>query len=136
MQVIEVTKATTDVEDIINQDKSVFRENHTKEWFNWVLKGGFVDDIRSKQHLFLVKDEEKTILVELFSQDKNERYSIDLYFNDDKKKYYGNYKISYRFAGNCDCSIIPDKYLSHLCDMLVIISEKILKESFSNCNIF
>ena len=61
LQVIEVTKATTDVEDIINQDKSVFRENHTKEWFNWVLKGGFVEDNRSRQHLFLVKDEEKTI---------------------------------------------------------------------------
>lgn len=61
LQVIEVTKATTEVEDIINQDKSVFRENHTKEWFNWVLKGGFIDDNRSKQHLFLVKDEEKTI---------------------------------------------------------------------------
>ena len=61
LQVIEVTKATPDVEDIINQDKSVFRENHTKEWFNWVLKGGFVDDNRSRQHLFLVKDAEKTI---------------------------------------------------------------------------
>ena len=82
------------------------------------------------------KDEEKTILVELISQDKNERYSIDLYFNDETEKYYGNYKISYRFAGNCDCSIIPDKCLSHLCDMLVIISEKIFKERFSNCKIF
>lgn len=61
LSVIEILEATQEVEDIVNQDKSLFRENHTKEWFNWVLKGGFVDDYRSKQHLFLVKDEEKTI---------------------------------------------------------------------------
>ena len=82
------------------------------------------------------KDEAKTIFVELFSQDRNERFSIDLYVNEETEKYYGNYKISHRFAGNCDFSIIPDMALSHLCDMLVIISYKIFKERFSNCNIF
>lgn len=55
-EVIEVSEASKEIEDIIRQDLSSFRENHTIEWFNWVLKGGFVDDARCKQHLFVVKD--------------------------------------------------------------------------------
>ena len=81
------------------------------------------------------KDEAKEILVELLSQDKKKRFNIDLFVSDETETYIGNYKITKRFAGMGDCSIIPDKALSHLCDMLVIISDQTFKESFSYCNI-
>lgn len=64
--VIEVSEATKDIEDIIRQDQSLFRENHTIEWFNWVLKGGFVDDTHSKQHLFIVKDANTNVTIAFF----------------------------------------------------------------------
>ena len=81
------------------------------------------------------KDEAKVILVELISQDEKKRFSIDLFVSDETETYTGNYKITKRFAGMGDCSIIPDKFLSHLCDMLVIISDQTFEEHFSYCNI-
>lgn len=82
------------------------------------------------------KDEVATILVELLSQNKKERCNIDLFFDDEKVTRHGGYKISYRFARMCDCSIIPDRALSHLCDMLIIISDQTSVEHSPSCNIF
>ena len=81
------------------------------------------------------KDEAKVILVELFSQDKTKRFGINLFFSDETVTYQGSYKITKRFPWRGHCSIIPDKSLSHLCDMLVIISDQTFKESFSNSDI-
>lgn len=51
----EISEATTGVEEIVKADEHMFRENHTKEWFNWILKFPFTEDPRAKQHLFLIK---------------------------------------------------------------------------------
>ena len=98
-------------------------------------KGFFVIGYRGN-----LKDEAQTILVELLTQDKNKRLNIDLFISEETETYHENYKITKRFAGGCDCKIIPDMALSHLCDMLVVISEKKLKQedkaesfSFFNC---
>ena len=51
----EISEATTVVEEIVKADEHMFRENHTKEWFNWVLKYPFTEDSRAKQHLYVIK---------------------------------------------------------------------------------
>lgn len=45
-----------DVADIVVEETKVFAENHTKEWFEWVLNGKFVCDNSAKQHLYVVKE--------------------------------------------------------------------------------
>lgn len=55
LSIEEVTEVPNEVPEIVAHDPALFRENHTKEWFEWVLKGGFNEDTRSKQHLFVVK---------------------------------------------------------------------------------
>ena len=50
-----------DVPNIVADEGKPFRENHTKEWFEWVLNGKFVDDERAKQHLYLVKEKSEII---------------------------------------------------------------------------
>ena len=82
-------------------------------------KGFFVIGYRGN-----LKDEAQTILVELLTQDKNKRLNIDLFISEETETYHENYKITKRFAGGWDCSIIPDMALSHLCDMLVVIYEQ------------
>ena len=69
------------------------------------------------------ENEPDTFLVEFLSKNKKKRFSIDV-ISEEKVAYHGSYKISHRFAGGCDCSIIPDPHLAHLCDRLVIISNK------------
>ena len=97
------------------------------------------------------KNEAKRILVELLTQEKTKRFNCDLFFSEETETYHENYKITKRFAGMGDCSIIPDKHLSHLCDMLVIMSDQTFTKkkqeqewskkaerfsySYSNCNI-
>lgn len=44
-----------EVVDIAIGDPKLWRENHTKEWFEWVMNSSFAGDIRSKQHLFVIK---------------------------------------------------------------------------------
>ena len=82
------------------------------------------------------KNESPTILVELISEYKKRKYRVDIFFSEEKVTYLGSYKITYRFAGMGDCSIIPDRFFSHLCDMLVIISDQTSIEHSSNCKIF
>ena len=60
-KVEETTTVPQEVADIVANDTALFRENHTKEWFEWVLKGGFTDDTRSTQHLFVVKQANEII---------------------------------------------------------------------------
>ena len=76
-----------------------------------------------------------TALVELLSQEGKGRCDINL-ISDEKVTFSGSYKITYRFAGMCDYSIIPDRFLSHLCDRLIIISNWTFTERLSNCDIF
>lgn len=57
----EVNEVPNDVPEIVALDKALFRENHTREWFEWVLKGGFNEDCRSKQHLFVLKKNSEVI---------------------------------------------------------------------------
>lgn len=54
-KVEEVNYVPAEVPDIVAQDPALYRENHTRVWFEWVLKGGFVNDDRSMQHLFVVR---------------------------------------------------------------------------------
>ena len=65
------------------------------------------------------KNKDETVLVELLSQNKQEIYNVDLFFSEEKTTYYGSCEIAYRFAGMCNCSLIPDRSLSRLCDMLL-----------------
>lgn len=44
-----------EVVDIAIGDSKLWRENHTKEWFEWVMDSSFAEDKRSKQHLFVIK---------------------------------------------------------------------------------
>lgn len=48
----EISKASDDIVNIVKEDKHPFKENHTKEWFDWVLNNPFSDVEHSKQHLF------------------------------------------------------------------------------------
>lgn len=57
----EVTEVPKEVPEIVVQDTSLYRENHTQQWFEWVLRGGFNADERNKQHLFVVKKEAEII---------------------------------------------------------------------------
>lgn len=61
LSLVEVTEVPDMVSELVRQDQSLFRENHTKQWFEWVLTGGFNSDVRSKQHLFVIKDREEIV---------------------------------------------------------------------------
>lgn len=61
LSIEEVEDVPTEIEEIICMDPSIFRENHDRDWFKWILKGGFVLDDRSKQHLFVVKNKNEII---------------------------------------------------------------------------
>lgn len=50
----EVSEATEDIVHIVADDNHPFRENHTKEWFDWVLHYPFSNDEHSRQHLFQI----------------------------------------------------------------------------------
>ena len=82
------------------------------------------------------ENEPESFLVELISKYKKKRYCIDIFLDEEKITYHEGYKITHRFGGGCDYSIIPDPHLSHLCDRLVIISNLTFTEPSPNCNIF
>lgn len=69
-QVEEVKDTPQEVADIAREESCQFMENHTREWFNWVLHGHFNKGERNKQHLFVVKD--KTDIVAFYMT--KERY--------------------------------------------------------------
>ena len=122
-------------------EKLILSEYYYPNFEKYINNAEYLNEIVPANGFFVIgywgnlKDEAKEILVELLSQDKKKRFNIDLFVSDETETYIGNYKITKRFAGMGDCSIIPDKSLSHLCDMLVIISDQTFKESFSYCNI-
>ena len=140
---------TTDEDFIIGKVRIgglILKKVKLDKWYypnfeKYINNAEYLNEIVPAKGFFVIgyggnyKDETKTIFVELLSQDKNERYSFDLFASDETETYHGSYKITHRFAGMGDCSIIPDKFLSHLCDRLIIIYDQTFKERFSNCNI-
>ena len=122
-------------------EKMILSEYNGPHFEKYINPSEYLNGIIPSKGFFVIgymgncKDEAKEILVELLSQDKTKRFSTNLYFSEETETYYGSYKITKRFGGMCDCLIIPDKFLSHLCDMLVVISDQTFKDGFSYCNI-
>lgn len=54
-EIEEVSDTPVEVPQIIEQDAHIYKENHTYEWFQWVLKGQFNEGDKNKQHLFVIK---------------------------------------------------------------------------------
>lgn len=52
---------SSEIEAIIKKDPHKFKENHTKEWFEWILNNTFSNDPRSKQSLYIIKKRDEII---------------------------------------------------------------------------
>ena len=125
-----------------NIEKVGLDELYGRHFEKYIENTEYLNEIVPARGFFVIsymhnyKYGDETILFELLSQDKKKRYTLDLFFSEEKETYHESYKITYRFAGMSDYSIIPVPHLAHLCDRLVVISDQISGKLSSICKIF
>ena len=126
----------------LNLEMTKLSQWYSPHFEKWIENTEYLGEIIPAKRFLVIgyiyncENEPESFLVELISKYKKKRYCIDIFLDEEKITYHEGYKITHRFGGGCDYSIIPDPHLSHLCDRLVIISNLTFTEPSPNCNIF
>lgn len=60
-QIIKHSSVPQEIEDIINMDPHPYKENHNREWFEWILNNSFSKNAESKQSLYTINNKDEII---------------------------------------------------------------------------